>query len=127
MKYQTEELNVLANRFIASCEYVDTCSESVMDNYMEIDRYPEVKKNLNDISAQTNVMREIADETRKLAMNNPGNDLLLKESTSLMMSMVSTIGYINKKMRDLRETIKFTPNDISDRDANNTNMDWRKE
>ncbi|MBR3117705.1 MAG: hypothetical protein IKF29_00545 [Oceanobacillus sp.] len=127
MKYQTEELNVLANRFIASCEYVDTCSEFVMDNYMEIDRYPEVKKNLNDISAQTNVMREIADETRKLAMNNPGNDLLLKESTSLMMSMVSTIGYINKKMRDLRETIKFTPNDISDRDANNTNMDWRKE
>ena len=127
MHYKTEELNVLANRFIASCQYIDTCSEFVLDNYMEMHRYPEVKKNLNDISTQVGVMHSITDETRKLAMDNPGNDLLLREATCLMMSMTSTIGYINKKMKDLRETIKFTPTDISDRDVNNTNMSWRKE
>ena len=127
MHYKTEELNVLANRFIACCEYVDTCSEFVADNYMDSHRYPAVKKNLNDISMMTDAMRKITDETKKLAMDNPGNDLLLREATCLMMSMTSTLGYINKKLADLRETIKFTPNDISDRDVNNINMNWRKE
>lgn len=125
--YKHEELNVLANRFQASCQYVDTCAEFVMDNYQDLSMWNEVKKNLNDIYAQVSVMREITDETKKLAMNNPENDLMLKESTSLMMSMISTIGYISQHLKELSDTVKFTPKIISESQIRHMKMDWRKE
>ena len=129
--YKNAEVNVLVDRFTVICRYIDQCGKLIDENYMDIhvrrDALEIVNRNLGEINDKITEMKALASEVMALSRKYHDNNDVLRECTSLMISMNATIGYVGETLKACQDMVELRPNDISDKDAIDFKMDWRKD
>ena len=128
--YKNAEVNVLVDRFTVICHQIDQCGKLIDENYMDIyvrrDALEIVDRNLSEIDDKITEMRALASEVMALSRKYHDNNNVLRECTSLMISMNATIGYVGETLTACRDMVELRPNDISDKEVSDFKMDWRK-